>query len=243
MNGDPCTEVDPRAWAAELGDQPEQLEARGLASRGARVFVEDGSAAVVSREHDLAALLGPPREGLAERLLAHPPGEVHVAARFGMDWCEALEADAPRSAAQFVRAPSAPAVLEELVSHEVAVLEGPGDEWLEALPPVLAREVRAIRPFPRSVVAVAGGAAASLAYAFVESPGWLDVSIDTVPDFRRGGFGTSAAAALALDGLRAGKGAVWGAEVDNRASLALAARLGFERIEDLALLRLHRATG
>ena len=88
----------------------------------------------------------------------------------------------------------------------------------DALPRSLAAELVGIRPFPRAFVALAGGGAAALAYAFVESKSWLDVSIDTLSAFRRSGFGTSAAAALMADGCARGCGAVWGAEPHNAAS-------------------------
>ena len=63
-----------------------------------------------------------------------------------------------------------------------------------------------------------------------------DVGIDTVPGHRRRGHAAAAFRALAAHMARAGRQPVWGAQDDNVASLALAARLGFEPVDRLALL-------
>lgn len=223
-------------WVRALPDDPVHLEARGLAGRGARVLMGARGGAVVDPRHDLAVLVGPPEDELVEPLLAAAVAELHAEPRHADGWADALGLERRPDALLHRRAADDVAALNALVEHEVALVEGADDPLLDALPRSLAQELTGIAPFPRAYVALAGGGAASLAYAFVESDRWLDVSIDTLRDFRRQGFGTSAAAALMADASRRGLGSVWGAEPHNQASLALARRLGFERCGGVAIL-------
>lgn len=223
-------------WVRGLPDDPVHLEARGLAGRGARVLEDGDAGAVIDARHDLAVLVGPPSSRLAGSLLAASPAELHAEPRHAEGWCELLGLQRRADAILHSRPALDASALESLVRHDVAPVQDADDPLLDALPRSLAEELVGIRPFPRAFVALAGGGAAALAYAFVESKSWLDVSIDTLSAFRRSGFGTSAAAALMADGCARGRGAVWGAEPHNAASLALARRLGLERCGGVAIL-------
>ncbi|MEE2940650.1 MAG: GNAT family N-acetyltransferase [Planctomycetota bacterium] len=223
-------------WIRGLPDDPAHVEARGLAARGARVVESGDAGVVIDGRHDLAVLVGPASSGLAEPLLAASPAELHAAPAHADGWCELLGLERRDDAILHSRPSAAASALERLVRHDVAPVEGADDPLLGALPRSLAQELLGIRPFPRAFVALAGAGAAALAYAFVESKSWLDVSIDTLTEYRRRGFGTSAAAARMADGCARGRGAVWGADPNNAASLALARRLGFERCGGVAIL-------
>ena len=70
----------------------------------------------------------------------------------------------------------------------------------------------------------------SIAYAFVETGSYFDLSIDTIQFYRREGYGTSCAAALILYQATRGKRPVWIASERGQASLALSSRLSFQDV-------------
>lgn len=74
-----------------------------------------------------------------------------------------------------------------------------------------------------------GGAPRPAAFlsAALETEGWWDVSVETLPEHRRGGLAAACFHALHAHYRELGKRAVWGAHDSNPASLRLAHRLGF----------------
>ena len=78
-------------------------------------------------------------------------------------------------------------------------------------------------------VAIVEGLAVSFCYAAFTSERWWDVSVETLEPFRRRGLAAACFLALAEHMTELGLGPVWGAMLDNPASLGLAARLGFVR--------------
>lgn len=64
-------------------------------------------------------------------------------------------------------------------------------------------------------------------YPVWQTETWWDLSIDTLADYRKRGFGARAAMALIRHMRRGGRAPVWGALDTNAPSRALAARLGF----------------
>jgi hypothetical protein len=77
------------------------------------------------------------------------------------------------------------------------------------------------------------GEPTSFAYAPWRSPGWFDVSVDTLPGARQLGLATIVAAAMIRDERAKGREPVWGADEGNVASLRLAKRLGFEPMDEI----------
>lgn len=63
-----------------------------------------------------------------------------------------------------------------------------------------------------------------------------DVAVDTLDGHRRQGHASACFRALAAHMAAEGRQPIWGANDDNAASLELAARLGFEPVDRLALL-------
>ncbi len=76
---------------------------------------------------------------------------------------------------------------------------------------------------------VARGTAVSFAYVATTTETLADISIDTLAEWRGIGIGRNVASFLVGRVVALGKAPVWGATVDNAASLALAASLGFTR--------------
>jgi hypothetical protein len=77
------------------------------------------------------------------------------------------------------------------------------------------------------------GVPACFAYAPWRSPSWFDVSVDTLPGYRQLGLGTIVAAAMIRAEQQLGRQPVWGSDEENYASLRLAARLGFNAVDEI----------
>jgi GNAT superfamily N-acetyltransferase len=82
-------------------------------------------------------------------------------------------------------------------------------------------------------VAFADRRPAAFLSAALETEGWWDVSVETLPEDRRRGLAAGCFRALHAFYRELGKRAVWGAHHSNPASMRLAARLGF--VEDCRL--------
>lgn len=221
---------------AHLPDDAMHVEALGLARRaGARVLADgDRGGFVFVPVHELAAAYGAPGLDVLDAVLdaAAQAGldplrlELHAPEGAARAWIDAAAVEVTARARVLRWGEGARDGVDSLVRHEARSL-GPDDDALETLPIALRRELDAFDRWPASSAAFVGDAIASLAYAFVETDALWDVSIDTLPEFRREGYATSAAAHLITTQLRRGLRPVWGADVDNAASLALARRLGF----------------
>jgi GNAT superfamily N-acetyltransferase len=100
---------------------------------------------------------------------------------------------------------------------------------LAHLPTELANEIESQRFEGEIIAGFIGNKAVSFAYAGSTTETLADVSIDTLAEYRRTGIGRAVVSALIDRIVAGGKAPVWGAVVDNVASLALAASIGFTR--------------
>jgi GNAT superfamily N-acetyltransferase len=106
---------------------------------------------------------------------------------------------------------------------------------LDSLPEALAHELqRALSKGP-----VAGAVHADRPVAFGYAPyrteSWFDLSIDTLPEHRRAGYATAAAAHLIHHMLAQGKRPVWGAFDADVASMAMAKKYGFRAVDRMMM--------
>jgi RimJ/RimL family protein N-acetyltransferase len=221
---------------SELPDLPRWVEARGmlLSGRGQVLETADGGRVVCSPADRLIVPLGIALpENIAE-IAARQPGSTLLlqdvmipSARFRLpDW------DASRATLYVlpkeVRTLDAPRHPAELLSRsqiESAGVPGPmRDELIDAL--------------GRSPVwgAIKDGRPVAFAYASQATERWFDVSVDTLEQHRRQGYGRSAAIALIVDRMMKGLQAVWGAVDENDASRQLAERLGFAPADEMWVL-------
>lgn len=199
---------------------------------------EPSSGFVLSPPHALLAAFGPPFEGVRESIvqlaeeavLVQESLEVHVPSAHAESWLVTLGAQHLEDAHMFELPAGAEEGLAGRVEHEVERIRSARSAYLETLPRDIRHELMSQPRWPSTTVSLAGGAIASVAYGFVETKALVDVSIDTVAEFRRAGFATSCAAAFILHHLGKGQRPVWGAASSNAASLALARSLGFEEV-------------
>jgi RimJ/RimL family protein N-acetyltransferase len=76
----------------------------------------------------------------------------------------------------------------------------------------------------------AGRLPVSFCYPAMRTERWWDISIETLEDHRRRGFGARAVRAMTRHMWQTGRSPVWGATADNEPSLALARSLGFQEV-------------
>jgi hypothetical protein len=81
------------------------------------------------------------------------------------------------------------------------------------------------------------GRPVAFAYAPWTTERFFDISVDTLEGYRRRGFGEACARALVARLGPTGREPVWGALASNGASRALAARLGFEPVAEIAIFQ------
>jgi GNAT superfamily N-acetyltransferase len=118
---------------------------------------------------------------------------------------------------------------DALVELEGAVLLDK-DAPLDHLAPALVEELRASE---RIWCAWVDELPVAFAHAPWRSEKWFDISVEVDPSARQLGLGTIVATALILDERARGREAVWGADEGNRASIALATKLGFVPVDEL----------
>ncbi len=242
---DPSAATQTSALLKALPDDPMHVEVRGLLMCRADVQLLHDPAAptadgfLFAPAHGLAIGYGAPPVGLLPELrsLADRSGmtgqdiELHLPDAAAESW---LGHDRVRSLGQnhVQTLPTQESVerIHDLVAKEADVITDPSDSRLKTLPTALELEFAALCPWPVVVAIAAQDRIASIAYAFVETEGYFDISIDTVHPFRREGYGVSCAAALIRQQLHRGKRPVWIANEKNPASLALSSKLGFEDV-------------
>ena len=122
------------------------------------------------------------------------------------------------------------------VAPGVVISTPPQQRWVELVPE--ADEMRRYAAIAEAIALrlVDGNVVAVCAAGDVTESLW-DVGIDTLDGHRRQGHATAAFRALAAHMAACGRQPVWGAEDDNVASMAMVARLGFEPVDRLAILK------
>lgn len=227
--------------ARTLPDQPRWVQARGMmltgrcevllgpeGKRGAGYLVveTDGkSACAVHRP--VASLVSQleDRKGMPSQLLA-PLENVEPLVAMLPEW---------RVMPATVHVHPSPESLPKPV-HEARFLTGGDVERLRDLPPNLEDELALALGRGPVAAAFDGERPVSFAYAAYETERWVDLSVDTTPEFRRMGYATSAAALLIHSMLARGKKPIWGALDADKPSLAMAAKYGFRAVDRLAVL-------
>jgi hypothetical protein len=211
----------------EIPDEPRWVEARALQLAGAPATPAGRGWLIRSDADDLAVAVGDVDAAAVARLVSR-----------GTLLCAIERADV--AAALAARGWH----VEKAVLHALVDPDGlPDDDGatpldpqaaLDHLPAALAAELRRALDAGHPVHACwVDGAPVSFAYAPWRTERWFDVSVDTAPGARQLGLATRAAAAMIRAERAAGREPVWGAAESNRASLRLAARLGFVPVDAL----------
>ncbi len=189
---------------------------------------DEGGLAVVLRWDDVEELAGSLVAVPSSFTLLAPPEAEEVVTRLapGRDRCGAtlFAIDDERNSLSLPR-------------DSRARLLATGDRpLLDRLPADLQEEITAAFDYSPMSAAFEGGRPVSFCYAAWETETLWDVSIDTLPGWRRRGYARAAAVELIEYFLARGKRPVWGAADTNTASAALAVHLGLRPVDRLLLI-------
>lgn len=230
--GDAASKDIEARLGVQLPDEPRWVEAHGLCGEPDSWVQRWSGGALVGNDRATLAVLVNGGDALEPAIAAW---RSVVAERPGLTLLCAEAAAAARLAAATPGHRARPATLHVLseplepMALEVALLS-PADS-LEHVPRPLRDELTTAlataSPAGRVWAVWVEGQPVSFAFASWRSPRWFDVSVETLPGFRQLGLGEMVARALILDEAARDRAPVWGALDDNRASLRLAARLGF----------------
>lgn len=237
--------MDATELASRLPDVPRWLETRSMLLSGTGEVAGDSDAGfvVVDEEDGLVCVFGRPRaEDIRETVsgvsgvrdvLCAPEDRGHVAE--ALPGYGAVRAVLHLPGGDGLRLPEVPEDSVRLIeAREV-------EESLEKVPGELRRELRvAVRRSPVAAV-LFEDAPVSFCYAAARTETLWDVAIDTVEGFRRLGLAAMCVSYMVGVMGREGLAPVWGAEETNTASLALAARLGFVPVDEVAVFHPARS--
>ena len=103
------------------------------------------------------------------------------------------------------------------------------------MPPDLLSELRLAALSSPIATGLDGARPVSFCYAASQTESLWDIAIDTLEEYRNFGHAARCVAYMVEYMCRRGKTPVWGAEEWNRASLGLAAKLGFVPVDELVV--------
>jgi GNAT superfamily N-acetyltransferase len=221
-----------------LPDIPRWVETRSMLLSGrCEVFgIEEGedlSFVVRDAEDVLISVVGHPgREAIEEAVACKGEGDVVITPpENGPHVAAALPGWRAVSATQHLlddagHLPCVPA-------GAVRWLEEPELGMVQGLPPDLLSELRLAARSSPIAAGLDGGRPVSFCYAASQTESLWDIAIDTLEGYRNRGHATRCVAYMVEYMRRRGKTPVWGAEEWNRASLGLAAKLGFVPVDKL----------
>jgi GNAT superfamily N-acetyltransferase len=228
-----------RELAARLPDLPRLVETRAMLLSGACEVIGDtsrGDYLVRSLDAGVAAVVGHPRSALVCEAAARGGVIDVLCAEDAVDGALAALPGWRSQPAVIHALPRAHALPSPPAAADVRLLGACDVVPLRHVPTPLREELAAARQRSPCAVGFVEGYAASFAYVPWQTETLCDLSIDTLPAYRRLGLGSATTCVLIEHVRGLGKQPVWGALEGNVASLALATRLGFVAVDRLFVL-------
>jgi len=229
---------DPQLVALALAlvpDVPRWIEARALLlTEHCAVFGAEGDLIIRNDAPGgcIAVAMGRVPKELARSVLSDRPGrELLCAIEDGEHWQRALLGWSAEDVLLYGLQRSG-----DLAPPSAAVGRLTSEHSLDHLPQELREEIEQALPDHAVWCALHEGKVAAFAYSHWRTEGWFDISIDTVPAYRRRGLARLAVSELIRRELAEGLQPVWGAMASNTASQRLAKSLGFVPVDRLLLL-------
>jgi hypothetical protein len=224
-------------WLEIFADEPRWVDIRGVLLEGPEFHGEDSGCIAVRRGGRLLVAMGSPERTAFESALAaaHPEADLLATG-------EAVAACRRYLAIEGERALIHALGVDGLTAREEgpeAVLTDSGVD-LAGFSEDLRWEVKQVSDRWPIAVVLDEGAVTSVCFPALITESFWDVSINTAEDFRRRGRAVAAFRRLEREMRQGGRQAVWGALETNIASLALAARLGFDRVGEVVVFDLGR---
>jgi GNAT superfamily N-acetyltransferase len=230
--------------AAALPDIPRWVEARSLllAGHGELFGPEGGGFALCDPEDELVIVVQKPDQTLIRQALKRTGGRGSVLATPEDAGYVSRALPGWRSVRAVIHIPGAGTERLREPADGVRLLEPAEVGQLPDMPPDLDSWLRLAvgRGYPIAAAFYGELPVSFCCVAALTETLW-DLSIDTLPDHRRQGHAARCAAYMIRHMNEWDRRPVWGAEEDNRASLALAARLGFVPVDELVIF--HPPTG
>jgi hypothetical protein len=216
-------------------DEPGWVDTRGVLLEGPELFGNlEGWVAVRPDRRVLIAAGRPDRQTIdAARAAAEPKFDALATGEAIGALEEALAMPATCALIHEV----GPDGLRELSDLPAADLMAP-DAPLDHLSTVFRHELEQVRRRRPVGVVVESGLPVSFCYPTLVTERHWDITIVTLDGYRRGGRACAAFQRVEREMRATGRAPIWGATVENTASLALAARLGFTPVAEVAVFEL-----
>ncbi len=230
-----------KSFAALLPDIPRWVETRGLLLSGrGEVFAAENAAAdfvVRALNGKLICVVAKPARHFIEGAIDKSSNAVEVLtvvenrehlASILMGWQQS---------------PAVIHLLPETVritlsnSAIIKVLQKPAIIRIYDQAPQLSEELQEALNFTEVAAVIAAEQPVSFCYAGAETETLWDISIDTLPDYRRRGYAEQCVKFMISHMGKRGRQPVWGAEESNIASLKLAEKLGFKPVDQVFLFK------
>jgi GNAT superfamily N-acetyltransferase len=231
----------PQEILAALPDLPRWVEARGMLLSGRCEIIScgesPGDVILRARSTPLVVVAGdPPLEPLAASVAQPGLGVVLCAPEKADEMRPHLDGWKRVGAAIHRLRGDDPSVSRGPAGYEIGILaEKDGSGRLAHLPPLLREEISSALSGGHVAAAMRDGVPVSFCYPVWETETLWDVSVDTLEAHRNRGLGAACAAFLIDHMRRHEKEPVWGAQEDNEPSLAVAAKLGFKRVDRMVV--------
>ncbi len=228
-----------KSFAVLLPDIPRWVETRGLllSGRSEAFAAENGAVDFVVRALNgkLICIVGKPARHLMEEAISKSVAAVEVLAVAENGEHVASVLPGWRQSPALIHL--LPEPIRVAVSHEVSFkfLQRPEITRIREEVPQLSEELLEALTFTEVAAVMVDERPVSFCYAGAETETWWDISIDTLPDYRRRGFAEQCVKFMIIHYLKLGKRPVWGAEESNIASLNLAGKLGFKPVDQVVL--------
>ena len=227
-----------RVWLGQLPDEVRWVDFRGLLYEGrSKVIGDEAGCVILTPDYPGGSIIGRPSLDALEaakrwrsahsdepsEMIAQPEDAEYLASAF-QGW--------RRGEAILHRLDPDLRIEAAAARHDVRMMTAKDREHLEGLPNALHVEIgnaidRGMPVAGAYAKTDKGSQPVAFCYAALETESLWDVSVETLPEFRRQGLAEACFLAIEEAERARGRTAIWGAHDDNHASLALARRLGF----------------
>jgi len=236
------------SFAALLPDTAAYVDTRGLLlSRPCEVFGDDpgtGDFVVRGRDSELICVAGkPPAAAIRQAIKKSGPMVTVLSNLDNADFVASVLPDWQKNTAILHELKHA-SLIESRLDFHVDFISPEQIGSIEVDAPDLAGELEREFAFTPIAATFVAGKPVSFCFPTFETESLWDVSIETLAAFRRRGYAAACFNFIQKHMQKEGKRPIWGAEIDNKASLRLARKLGFVAVDEVVLFTIpEKQTG
>lgn len=234
--------ISPESLARRLPDTAAYVDTRGLLlSRPCEIFGQDpgtGNFVVRARYSELICVAGEPAPAAIRQAIKKSGPTITVLSNLDNgDFLASVLPDWKKSKAILHELKHSSPVRSHLYL-QVSFVSREQIESIAADAPDLAGELDREFAFTPIAATFVNRKPISFCFPTFETESLWDVSIETLPAFRRRGYAAACFKFMREHMQEEGKRPIWGAEADNKASLQLARKLGFVPVDEVVLFTL-----